>query len=284
MVDNQSTEPGFEDVQKKFSQYKNIIWIKNPRNTGGLVDGLTLPYCRGRYLLILGPDVIVLPNAIKNMIDFMDAHKDAGAVTAKILNPDRSPQIYIYRFWNLPMVFFSSYIGHTIDKMIFKSYFRKSYFGDFLKNVSEPTVVEQPSGACLMLRWDPPVVAYVTDREFPFYFGDVDLCKRIYLNGYKIYLLPSAEVIHRQSSAFKKADPNWKAIEYTKSLIKYFRKYHENQVWMLKLILLANYALRSIFNLGLHILWSLLRNRDRKNFRKNNLITILKLSRGIVSW
>lgn len=91
-----------------------------------------------------------------------------------------------------------------------------------------------------MFRRDPIATDYIADEDFPFYFGDVDLCKRIYDNGYKIFLLPSAEVIHFQGSSFKKASRTWAYNEHRSSLIKYCKKYHKSKVMFVKLILLRN--------------------------------------------
>jgi len=246
VVDNNSTDMGFKSVKEKFLKYSNITWIENDKNIGGLADNQALQYCQGRYILILGPDTIVLPQALKRMVDFLDKNKEAGAVTAKLLNPDMSPQNYYYKFWNLSMLFFSTVLGQLIDRIFFKSRFTQYYFGGDIDS-SKTTIIEQPAGACLMLRWDPPVVDYIIDKDFPFYFGDVDLCKRIYNNGYKIFLLPFAEVIHFQGSSFNKADSNWKKKESRLSLIKYFKKYHKSKVIFLKLIILLKDAIKYIY-------------------------------------
>lgn len=246
IIDNNSTGTGFKKVKEKFSGYTNITWIENDKNRGGLVDDQTLPYCHGRYLLILGPDAVVLPQSLKKMVEFLDNNEEAGAVTAKLLNLDGSPQNYYYKFWNLRMFFFSTILGGALDKIFFKDRFKLHYFGGDV-DPSKITIVEQPAGACLMLRWDPPVVDYITHEDFPFYFGDVDLCKRIYANGYKIFLLPSAEVIHFKGSSFKKADSDWKRKEYKSSAIKYFKKYHKNKLIFLKLILFSDDAVKYIY-------------------------------------
>jgi len=257
IVDNNSKGMGFTRVKEKFSKYSNITWIENDKNIGGLADNQALQYCQGRYILILGPDTIVLPQALKRMVDFLDKNKEAGAVTAKLLNPDMSPQNYYYKFWNLSMFFFSTMIGRLIDKIFFKDRFRRYYFGGDI-DPSKTTIVEQPAGACLMLRWDPPIVDYITNEDFPFYFGDVDLCKRIYNNGYKIFLLPSAEVIHFKSSSFKKTDSFWKQREYKSSAIKYFKKYYKDKVMFLKLILLLDdfekYVIKRFFTSNIELM------------------------------
>jgi len=239
IIDNNSAGTDFKKVKQKFSEYTNFTWIENNKNVGGLAHNQVLPYCRGRYLLLMGPDTIVLPQCLKKMVDFLDNNKEAGAVTAKLLNPDGSPQNYYFKFWNLLMVFFSTLAGRLIDKLFFKDRFKRDNFGGNI-DPNKIIVVEQPAAVCFMFRRNLIATEYIIDVDFPFYFGDVDLCKRIYDKGYKIFLLPSAEVIHFQGSSFKKADSNWKSKEYRSSLIKYFKKYHKNKVMLLKLILLLD--------------------------------------------
>lgn len=246
IIDNNSMAPGFKRVKRKFLDYTNFTWIENDKNVGGLADNQALQYCRGRYLLVLGPDTIVLPQSLKRMVDFLDNNRGAGAVTAKLLNPDESPQNYYYKFWNLSMFFFSTESGKLVDRIFFRNKFKRYYFGGNI-DPNKVTIVEQPAGACFMLRWDSVATDYLIDEDFPFYFNDVDLCKRIYDNGYKIFLLPSAEVIHFHGSSFEKADSNWKIKEFRSSAIKYFEKYHKNQVIFLKLILLLNEVIEHIY-------------------------------------
>lgn len=246
IIDNNSAGSDFKGVKQKFSEYTHFTWIENDKNIGALAFNQALPRCRGRYLLILGPDTIVLAQSLGRMVDFLDGKKEAGAVTAKLLNPDRSPQNYYFKFWNLPMVFFSTGLGQLIDKIFLKGRCKRYYFGRDL-DLNRINVVEQPPGACLMLRRDSVATDYLIDENFPFYVNDVDLCKRIYQSGYKIFLLPSAEVIHYTSSSFKQTDKKWRVRERRTSLIKYFKKYHKRKVIFLKLILMLDVATTYVY-------------------------------------
>jgi hypothetical protein len=59
--------------------------------------------------------------------------------------------------------------------------------------------------------------------------------------------LPSADVVHFAGSSFKKADSAWKSKEYNASIVKYFKKYHKNQVMLLKAMLLLDEAIVGIY-------------------------------------
>jgi len=246
IIDNNSAGTGFKRVKQRFSEHTNFNWIENSENIGGIANNRVMPDCGGRYLLLMGPDTVVHPQCLDKMVDFLDNEKEAGAVTAKLLNPDGTPQNYYFKFWNLPMVFFSTGIGQLIDKIFLKGRFKRYYFGgDIDPNMIN--VVEQPAGVCFMLRWDSLAADYITDESIPFYCGDVDLCKRIYQSGYKIFLLPSAEVIHYTSSSFKQTDKKWRVREQRASSIKYFKKHHKRKVIFLKLIIVLDVATTYVY-------------------------------------
>ena len=246
IIDNNSAGTGFKRVKQRFSEYSNFNWIENTENIGGIANNRVMPDCRGRYLLLLGPDTVLLPQCLDKMVDFLDNEKEAGAVTAKLLNPDRSPQNYYYKFWNLPMAFFSTPVGQLMDAILFRGRFKRYYFGGDI-DPNKISVIEQPAGACFMLRPESLDADYITDESIPFYCGDVDLCKRIYQSGYKIFLLPSAEVIHFLSSSFKLTDKKWRVKERRSSLIKYFKKYHKRKVIFLKLIIVLDVATTYVY-------------------------------------
>ena len=246
VIDNASEGTGFQKVIKKFSRKSNITWIENVNNIGCLADNQALPLCHGQYLLLLGPDVIVLPGALTKMVEFLDQRQEAGAVTAKLLNPDMSPQNYYFKTWNLSMCFFSTGIGKFVDRFLAGRRFERLYFGEIVDSTRLNTV-EQAAGACFMLRREAIKEDYLVDDDFPFYFNDSDLCRRIYENGFHIYILPQAEVIHDQSAAFKNADPRWRDEEFRRSAIKYFKKYHTWKVPALKMIFLLEDMTRFLF-------------------------------------
>jgi hypothetical protein len=243
VIDNASEGTGFQNVKERFSQHPEITWIENDTNVGGLAENQPLSQCRGRYLLLLGSDVTLLPGALQNMVEFLDKTQEAGAVTARLLNPDMSPQNYYFKAWNLSMCFFSTGLGKLLDRVLMNRQLERFYFGGSVDS-TKLTTVEQAPGACFMLRWEAVNEDYIVDERFPFFFNDADLCKRIYDNGYKIFLLPQANVIHDQSAAFKKADSRWRDKEYRRSAIQYFKKYHRFKGLFLPMIFFLEDATR----------------------------------------
>jgi GT2 family glycosyltransferase len=66
---------------------------------------------KGRYVLLLNSDTIVLENTISYIIDFMDTNKEAGAIGCKVVLPDGSLDKACHRGFPTPEVTLYYMIG-----------------------------------------------------------------------------------------------------------------------------------------------------------------------------
>lgn len=247
VIDNGSCDADMEEFAASYHGMKQITFLNHGINEGGASLNYYRDRISGKYLLLLAPDTVLIGNTILNLRDFMDKNNDAGAATAKLLNPDGSEQRYYYRFWDIRMVLYiHTIIGNIIDRFLFKGKKRRHYFGENLE-LNNTTELNSPAGVCFILMYDIfKNDSELIDSNFPFFYGDADLCRRIWNKKYKIYLVPEAEVIHDQSSSFKKADNEWKREQHLISQIEYFKKYHPKDVWKLKFIVISDLLLRML--------------------------------------
>jgi len=113
---------------------------------------------------------------------------------------------------------------------------------------TKPCQVEQIPFACTIARIELILEdGYVIDPKLSFSFNDVDLCRRVWDKGYKIYQVPTALIIHDHgASQRKQTNTAWNYKIAHKSQIHYFRKHHKNKVWILKIMLIIE-ILISIF-------------------------------------
>ena len=277
IIDNNSKFIDFDRIIKDYKEYSQLKFIKNKKNKGGLASNDIQHLLKGRYLLILGPDTIVKKNTIKNLVGFMDKTKDAGGASAKLILPDGSQQIFQHRSWDLTMSFYNTFLGNIIDYFLFNKNKIKSYLS-YNINMNELCIVDKCPGACLVIR--PELLindGYIVDQQFPFFFNEVDMCKRITDKGYKIYIVPSAEIEHDKWSSYKKANSSWKNKEFKKAMIKYFRKHFPKKVKIIKIILI-------ISELNLLFLSPFLVFKKRYRFNKKNIKTSLEIMGGISKW
>ena len=93
--------------------FEHISLIPFKRNTGytnGVNEGLRRT--TGDFILILNPDIVVLPGAIEGMIAFMRNHPHVGLVGPGLLNFDDSKQDSCFRFYT-PLVMLRTAHEHS---------------------------------------------------------------------------------------------------------------------------------------------------------------------------
>ncbi|WP_256403600.1 glycosyltransferase [Halorubrum salinum] len=244
IIDNNSQSIDFGSIVSEFREVDEFNFYRSSNNIGAAVINEIQERIEGEYVLFLGPDVVILPQSLQKLCRHLDQNNSVGGVTAKLLNPDLSAQMYYYRFWNLPMVFFTqTIIGEQLDSRLLSNRMRKYYYGKEI-DVGEATTLDQPPAACLLVRNELLGSDYIIDPKFEFYFNDVDVCKRIYDSGYRIDICPSAEVIHKKSSSFTKRQSVWSQYTMKADLVEYFRKHHQRQSYIIEAMIIADLLFR----------------------------------------
>src|SRR5512135_2508392 len=84
VVDNASSDETVATLRGAFPAVNVIV---NASNLGfGRGNNVGLAAATGRYLLLLNSDAFVQPGALRALVEFMDAHPDAGACGPMLLN------------------------------------------------------------------------------------------------------------------------------------------------------------------------------------------------------
>lgn len=221
VIDNASRDGSVEMVRKEFSQAR---LIRNKENFGfarGNNQGFS--QATGKYVLILNPDTEVVSDALFKMVQYLESYNEVGAVSGRFIYPDGTFQRYYRRFptftsmltrWFLPPS-----LGHRLGPT--RAYLM---LDDDFEEIIE---VSQPAGSCLMVRRDLFLKESFMDEQFPIFFSDVDLCRRIYDKEKKIIVLPDATIIHHQAKGGSEQGKRSLSLsaEYFISMIDYFCKY-----------------------------------------------------------
>jgi len=281
VVDNNSVDESPEMVKKKFPQVKLII---NGENLGfAKANNQAIKKSKGKYVLLLNSDTYCINNVIKKMLSFIEKQPKVGVVGIRLLNPDMTIQTSSFVFPSWKTVFF-----HLVNiKKIFPRDIRgslvkvpfvnlildretKSYL--LYDNLTSPLVVENISGACMLIRREALKGVGLLDEKFFLYSEDIDLCKRIQRNGWKTILLPEIGIIHKCGASFKRSYVNISPERY-KGAIYYFSKHKgiiEN-LWIRALFLIIipfkiisvilfqkNSRKKEIFQKGICLFWEIL--------------------------
>ncbi|MFA6254509.1 MAG: glycosyltransferase [Patescibacteria group bacterium] len=189
-------EPGKHQVELpivKPLKVPKIITIQAVANNGFAAgNNLGIKQAQGRYIMILNPDIAVVPGALEKMVDFMERNINAGIIGPKLINPDGSVQYSCRRF---PKFLTPIYRRTILGKL---SFARKST-SDYLmtdfdhRNNQE---VDWLFGACLLIRKSVLAKTGLFDERFFMYFEDLDLCRRVWEAGFKIIYFAQVEMVH----------------------------------------------------------------------------------------
>jgi len=219
VIDNGSTDNSCQLIRKKFP---DLCLIENAENKGfARAVNQGVKRAKGNYLLILNPDVRLLPGSLEKTINYLDGHFEVGLLLPKLLNPNGSLQLSCRTWYNLSIILFRRtplgkfFPNHRI--------IRQHLMMDW--NHEEVREVDWGLGACMFLRREALKGRNLFDERFFLYFEDVDLCWRMKNEGWKVVYYPKAVMVHshlRQSAGDGFNRMKW---EHFKSLIKFYLKH-----------------------------------------------------------
>ena len=219
VVDNNSSDGSVDMVKSEFPEVK---LIENCKNLGfAKATNQGLKENRGRYILLLNPDTIVLPDALDKMVEFLEVNSHAGALGCKLLYPDGSLQRSCRSFPTLITAFFENTGLEKFfprNKLVAK--YRMGYW-----DYDDIREVDQPMGSALMISRKVFERVGFLDEQFYMFFEEVDWCFRAKKRGWKIYFTPRAEIVHYGSQSARPTMPRMMILGY-KSKHRFFRKHY----------------------------------------------------------
>ena len=257
VADNASRDGSADMVAEKFPSVK---LIRNSRNLGfSAGNNVALRQIVGRHMLLLNPDTIVRRDTLRCLVEFMDAHPEAGAAGCKILNPDGTLQLDSKRGFPTPMAAFCkmSGLGRLFPHHPVIARYNMTYLDP--EAVSQ---VEVLSGSCMMVRRETLDQVGLLDEDYFMYGEDIDWCFRIHQAGWKIYYVPHTEIIHYRGESGR-AEPLRVLYQKSKAMSIFVNKHMKQRyrffpVWLLQLAIALYGALKFVANLGRHLVLPLL--------------------------
>jgi GT2 family glycosyltransferase len=141
------------------------------------------------YVLLLNPDTVVRPGAVRALLDFMDAHPKVGIAGSRLEEPDGRAQRSAFRF------------PGALSEL--EEGLRLSVVSKLLK----PFVVAPPApvsacrvdwvaGASMMIRRAVFDVVGLMDEAYFMYYEEVDFCRRANRAGWPCWYVPASRVVH----------------------------------------------------------------------------------------
>jgi hypothetical protein len=181
VVDNGSTDGTAEAIRSRYSHI-DLVRIEDGR-------ALSAAYNRGaergsaEFVLFLNDDVLALDTSIAPLAETLRARKDAVAAAGRLVEPETGETQVQYQPRPFPTfaTFAAAFVGLP----------RHAPVLDEATTVS----VDQPPGACLLVRRDVFEATGGWDEKFEFWYEDVDLARRLGERGPVLYV-PTAAFEH----------------------------------------------------------------------------------------
>jgi len=189
IVDNDSRDGTVAAIT---NNYPAMTVLANPDNRGfAKAVNQALTVSRGRHVLLLNSDTIVKGQALATMVAYLDGHPDVGAVSCKQWTGDGHLNQTCFPFPSIrDHVFYSALFQRVAPAM------QAAAAATHTVDCTQSQAVDWANGACLMVRRSLLLDLGGLDEEFFMYFEDVDLCRRLHQQGYRIRHIAEAEIVH----------------------------------------------------------------------------------------
>ena len=197
VVDNNSAD---DSVAMVTSEFPWATVIANRENLGfAAANNQAWQLAQGDYVLLLNPDAYVKPDAIARAVDFMERTPDCGICGGRLVKPNGSLDPSARRFPNFLAKFFTlSGLRYRFPE---SSIFSRHEFGGFDHN--SVLEVDWVPGTFTLYRNSMLEKLRLFDERFYIYYEETDVCLAAKRNGWKVYFIPDAEVVHVGGAASK---------------------------------------------------------------------------------
>ncbi len=256
LVDNASADGSAKMAQE---EHPWVHLIANSDNKGfAKANNQAFALAGGRFILLLNPDTEIKPGALSTLLAFFDKHPRAGIVAPQLLNTDGTVQRSCREF--------PTFVGMLYELIGLSRLFpaNSSYGKEFRRykmldwNHDDERQVDQPEGACLLVKREVLEKVGTLDEGFFMLFEEVDWCFRIIKAGYEIWFTPRAQVVHHYGQSIKQVKVPM-ILSSHRGLYRFWYKHYRGERWWLDgfayislmslaYLRIASYRLRSLIS------------------------------------
>lgn len=221
VVDNNSGDNCKSVFSQVFGSENGIVCVDLDENVGfGQGNNAGFKIAKGRNVICLNPDTILLNNALKILSDYLDQHPEVGVCGGNLYDEDLKPTLSY-------ATFFPS-ISHELDELS-HGMLSRSQNGESTKfnHTGRVLPVAYITGADLMTRKAIIEETGGFSPAFFMYYEETDLTKRIKEIGYSVHSVPEAKIQHLEGRSFQPATVNERKIKLSEQGRRtYYRRHY----------------------------------------------------------
>ena len=230
LVDNASKDGTATMVKKKFPKVALIVNDRNVLFTKA--HNQNLRGTRGKYFLLLNDDTYIPPLALEKMVDFLEAHPEIGAASAKHIGQNGKTDNTTSRF---PTPLTELLESNILAKFIGGKKVLNHYRYQGWKRNSDKYVDVLP-GSFMLIRSSVLKKVGHFDENLKLFYSDTDLCIRIKKAGYSLYHKGDIVIKHFRAQSVNKLSP-WERYRLSETDMLNFYKKHFGALWWFFLVI-----------------------------------------------
>lgn len=245
VIDNASFDLSALRLEPRYRQHQTFSFELLKTNLGfaGAINNAVASSTADAYL-ILNPDVLICGEAILNLCQALTNYSSLGVVAPVLYDQQGNVQFgYTVRnFPTLGSILSELYFLHRLwptnpwtrsylqrdDRFLMRYLMRKTSLDTNapVENPRLPLLIDQPAGACLLVRKSTFEELQGFDTNFwPAWFEDVDFCKRLSCTQWQCAVLASADAIHEGGYSKEILPAAQFARIWLSNLIRYWKKH-----------------------------------------------------------
>ncbi|MCU0498381.1 MAG: glycosyltransferase family 2 protein [Anaerolineae bacterium] len=245
VVDNHSPDDSADMVRREFPHIHLIVTPENNGYSYANNIGLRALGFQGagqvesdapRYALLLNPDTEVPPEALYQMVQYMDSDPTIGIAGPKLIMPleDGKLDVACRRGFPTPEVAFYHFSG------LAKWFPNSPRFGRYNMTYLDPdqeTEVDSVVGAYMQIRREAIAQVGLLDDTFFMYGEDLDWALRVKNAGWKVMYHPQVIVKHIKRAASRRSPKA--QFEFYRAMLIFYRKHYQRTtpLWLHSLVL-----------------------------------------------
>jgi GT2 family glycosyltransferase len=245
VVDNGSTDSTATMIREEFPaarliQTSNVGYARG--NNIALRQIIAGPGTAPRHVLLLNPDTEPPPDAIDAMVQFLDAHPDAGVAGPRLVRTDGALDLACRRSFPTPAVSFYHFIGLS------RIFPQSRRFGRYNLTYLDPAAVadvDSVVGAFMLVRGSLLQSVGLLDEAFFMYGEDLDWALRIKRAGWKILYNGKVTVVHHKRASSQQRSTQSLIAFYQAMLIFYQKHYAPHSTVILRWLVVFGIYLRA---------------------------------------
>jgi N-acetylglucosaminyl-diphospho-decaprenol L-rhamnosyltransferase len=175
----------------------DVVVLANAANEGFCKAGNQgARRARGRHLLFLNDDTLIIEDAVARLVEWLDDHPQAGSIGSRLLNSDGTDQFSSGRRFTTPS---AALFGRRspLTRLFPDAPWARSYLMSDLIDSSAPYEVDWLSAAAMMVRRDAFEAVGGLAEDY-YYFHEQIFFKRLKDARFGVFLDPQSKIIHHE--------------------------------------------------------------------------------------